>query len=121
MPADNNRSLDNLFHPASIAVIGASSKPAEIGWVKRLLDFGYKGKIYPINPKAHEIYGVKAYPSIWRCADSVEYAILNIPSGSTPQAMRDCAIKRVKFVHCYTAGFKETGTAEGRQLEVDMI
>ncbi len=121
MPADNNRSLDNLFHPASIAVIGASSKPAEIGWVKRLLDFGYKGKIYPINPKAHEIYGVKAYPGIRDVPDSVEYAILNIPSGSTPQATRDCAIKRVKFVHCYTAGFKETGTAEGRQLEVDIF
>ena len=62
MPADNNHPLDRIFHPASIAVIGASSSTSETGWVKRLLDFGYKGEIYPINPKANEIHGLKAYP-----------------------------------------------------------
>ena len=65
MPADNKNSLDRMFHPASIAIIGASSSALETGWVKRLLDFGYNGEIYPINPKANEIYGIKAYPSVF--------------------------------------------------------
>ena len=120
MPADNNLSLDRIFQPASIAIIGASSSSLETGWVKRLLDFGYKGKIYPINPKAKEIYGIKAYPGICDVPYSVEYAILNIPAESTPQAIRDCAAKGVKFVHCYTAGFAENGTEQGKRLENEL-
>jgi len=117
MTADGYSSVDGLFHPASIAIIGASSNPIETGWVKRLLDFGYKGQIYPVNPKAKEIYGIKAYSNIRDVPDPVEYAILNIPAENTPQAMRDCAAKGVKIVHCYTAGFAENGTEQGKQLE----
>ena len=120
MPADNKHSLERIFYPASIAIIGASSSPLETGWVKRLLDFGYKGEIYPINPKAKEISGIKAYPSICDVPYSVEYAILNIPAESTPQAMGDCAAKGVRFVHCYTAGFTENGTEQGKQLEKEL-
>jgi acyl-CoA synthetase (NDP forming) len=120
MKADDYSSLDGLFYPASIAIIGASSNLIETGWVKRLLDFGYKGKIYPVNRKAKEISGIKAYPNILDVSDSVEYAILNIPAENTPQAMRDCAAKGVKFVHCYTAGFAENGTEQGKQLENEL-
>jgi acyl-CoA synthetase (NDP forming) len=121
MPADNNHPLDRIFHPASIAIIGASSSQLETGWVKRLLDFGYKGEIYPINPKAKEIYGIKAYRSICDVPHSVEYAILNISAHLAPQAMKDCVVKGVSFVHCYTAGFSETGTEEDKRLEAEMV
>jgi len=57
MPADKILLPERMFHPKSIAVVGASSSAAETGWVKRLLDFGYKGEIYPINPKVKEIQG----------------------------------------------------------------
>jgi len=120
MTADDYSSLDGLFHPASIAIIGASSNPIETGWVKRLLDFGYKGLIYPVNLKAKEISGIKAYPNMRDVPDLVKYAILNIPAENTPQAMRDCAAKGVKYVHCYTAGFAENGTEQGKQLEIEL-
>ena len=121
MPADKIQPLDKMFHPTSIAVVGASSGAAETGWVKRLLDFGYKGKIYPVNPKAKEIQGLKAYANISDAPDPVDYGILNIPARFTPQALRDCVAKGVKFVHCYSAGFREDGSAEGKQLESEMV
>jgi acyl-CoA synthetase (NDP forming) len=117
MPTDNNHPLDKVFHPASIAIVGASSNPSETGWVKRLLDFGYKGKIYPINPKASEIQGLKAYSTVFDVPNPIEYAILNIPAYLVPQAMRDCIAKSIKFVHCFAAGFNESGTEEGKQLQ----
>ena len=107
MPAEQTNSLANIFHPASIAVVGASSSASETGWVRRLRDFGYQGKIYPINPKTKEIYGLKAYPAIRVVPAPVAYAILNIPAAQAPQAIRDCAAKGIKFVHCYAAGFIE--------------
>jgi acetyl-CoA synthetase (ADP-forming)/acetyltransferase len=121
MPKDKNQPLDILFHPTSIAVVGASSSIAETGWVKRLQDFGYKGEIYPINPKAKEIHGLKAYPNICDVPYPVDYAILNVPVRFTLQALRDCVTGGVKFVHCYTAGFSENGSDEGKRLETEMV
>ena len=120
MQTDINHCFDKLLRPASIAVIGASSNASEIGWVKRLQNFGYPGKIYPINPKAKVIHGLQAYANICDVPDSIDYAILNIPALSTPQAMRDCAVKGIPFVHCYTAGFSESGTEVGKQLEIEL-
>jgi len=120
MSVDNNHQLDILFDPESIAVVGASSNTSETGWVKLLIDFGYQGKIYPISLKAKEIHGLKAYPSIIDVPDAVDYAILNVPARFAPQAMQDCVISGVKFVHCYTAGFSEAGTDEGKRLEDEM-
>ena len=120
MPAENNHPLDILFHPESIAIVGASSNASETGWVKRLIDFGYKGNIYPINLKAKEIHGLKAYPHVSDVPYPVDYAVLNIPAQFTPEAMQDCVNRGVKFVCCYSAGFSETGTDEGKQLEEEM-
>ena len=120
MPEDKILPLDKMFHPKSIAVVGASSSTKEIGWVKRLLDFGYKGEIYPINPKVKEIQGLKAYATICDVPAPIDYAILNVPARSTLQALRDCVAKGVKFVHCYTAGFGEDGSEEGKRLESEM-
>ena len=120
MLADNSRALDRMFHPSSIAVIGASSRVSENGWVRRLLDFGYKGNIYPINPKVTEIRGMKAYPSVRDVPNAIEYAILNVPAHLVPQAMRECVEKGIKFVHCFAAGFSETGTDEGRRLQAEI-
>src|SRR4030042_1305476 len=104
--------LDRMFHPESIAIIGASATNPEAGWVGQLIDFGYGdvGEIYPINPKATEIHGLKAYPSVRDIPGPVDYAIFNIPARFTLQAMADCVAKGVKFVHVYTAGFSEIGT-----------
>ena len=109
--------LDKIFHPKSIAIVGASANEQERSWLARQINFGYRGQLYPVNPKATEINGLKAYPTVRDIPSPVDYAIFNIPARLVPQAMEDCVVKGVKAVHIYTANFSETGTKEGRQLQ----
>jgi acetyltransferase len=114
--------LDSLFSPRSVAIIGASSKELSIGnrIVKNLIDFGFTGKIFPINPKADSIRDIKAYPSINEVPDDIDLAHIVIPSKFVPQALEDCGKKEVRFVIINTAGFKEIGK-EGLELEQKVI
>ena len=84
--------LDALFRPKSVAVIGASTKELSIGnrIVKNLIEFGFKGSIYPISLKADEILGIKAYQSILDVPDSVDVVHMVIPSKFVPQAIDEC-------------------------------
>ncbi|MFC2011235.1 acetate--CoA ligase family protein [Chloroflexota bacterium] len=120
MPTEIHHPLDEIFHPKSIAIIGASSGEAETGWPARLLDFGYAGHLYPVNPRVAEINGLKTYPTVRDIPGSVDYAIFNIPAHLTPQIMKDCVAKGVKVVHIYTAGFSEMGKEEGKKLEAQV-
>jgi acyl-CoA synthetase (NDP forming) len=120
---EKNKLMEHVFHPNSIAVIGASSdseKEKKSGWVGRLVQFGYKGNIYPINPKVKEIIGLKAYPSIGEVPDSVDYVIMVIPRHLVPRSLEECVAKKVKVVHIYTAGFSEVGTEEGIRLQGEL-
>jgi len=115
--------MDEIFSPKSVAVIGASSdseKERKTGWVGRLLQFGFKGNVYPINPKVKEVLGFKAFPSIGDVPDPIDYVIMAIPRNLAPAALKECVAKRVKVVHIYTAGFSETGTTEGKQLQEEL-
>jgi len=114
---DTSAALDRVFHARSVAVVGASASQAETGWVARLQAFGCKGAVYPVNPRATEIGGLKAYPSVRDIPGEVDYAIFNIPARVVPQAMEDCVQKGVRAVHIFTAGFGETGKDEARELE----
>ena len=99
--------MQYVFHPRSVAVIGASrdSQKERTGWVGRLLHFGYKGKMYPVNAQASEILGLKAYPSVKEIPEPVDYVIVNIPRDLVPKVVQGCVAKQVKVVHIYTAGF----------------
>ncbi len=115
--------MEEVFFPKSIAVIGASSdseKERKSGWLGRLLQFGFKGRIYPINPKVKEILGIKAFPSIGEVPDSLDYVVMAIPRHLVPASLNECVSKGVKVVHIYTAGFSETGTREGIQLQKEL-
>ncbi len=114
---------DTLFRPKSVAVIGASAKELHIGnrVIRNLLDFGFKGDIYPINPKAEEICGVKAYKSIADVpADHIDVAHLVIPAKAVPQAVEDCGKKGVRNIIINSGGFKEIGP-EGEAIEKDFL
>ena len=116
-------SMNYCFLPKSVAVIGASrdsDREMKTGWVGRLVRYQYQGKIYPINPNATEILGIKAYPSVTAVPDSIDYAIISVPSELVPGQVKDCVTKNVKVVHVYTAGFAETGTTEGKQLQAEI-
>ncbi len=114
--------LESLFRPKSAAVIGASSKELSIGnrVIKNLMDFGFKGEIYPINPKADEIRGIKCYKSIMDCPDNIDVVHMVIPAKFVPQAMEDCGKKGVKNVIINSGGFSEIGP-EGQALEDDFM
>jgi acyl-CoA synthetase (NDP forming) len=110
--------LDSLFNPKGVAVIGASGKELHIGnrVIKNLLDFGYKGGIYPINPKADQIRGIKAYKSILDVPGQVDVAHMVIPAKFVPMAVEDCGKKGVKHIIINSGGFSETGPA-GAEIE----
>ncbi len=114
--------LDTLFNPKAVAVIGASTKELAIGnrIIKNLVDFGYKGAIYPINPKADEIRGVKAYGSILDVPTDVDVAHISIPAKFVPMAIDDCGQKNVKFVILNGGGFAEVGP-EGAAIQADCM
>lgn len=110
--------LDTLFKPKSIAVIGASSKELSIGNViiKNLVHYGYKGAIYPINPKEPLIRNIKAYPTIFDVPGEIDLAHVIIPSKFVPQIIEDCGKKGIKSVIINSAGFSEMGE-EGMALQ----
>ena len=114
--------LDSLFNPKAVAVIGASTKELHIGnrVVKNLLDFGFKGAVYPINPKADEIQGIKAYGSILDVPTDVDVVHMVIPARFVPQAIDDCGKKGVKFVILNGGGFAEVGP-EGAAIQEDCL
>ncbi len=114
--------LESLFRPKAVAVIGASSKELSIGnrVIKNLIDFGFKGSIYPINPSADEIRGIKAYKSILDCPGPVDVVHMVIPAKFVPQAVEDCGKKGVQHIIINSGGFGETG-AEGAAIEKDFL
>jgi len=114
--------LDYIFNPKSVAIAGVSSKQTTLPgqgqrFLQTLLDYGFKGKIYPLNPKGGEIRGLRMYPNIKDVPEPVDYVISCIPALAAPKLIKDCVAKGVKVVHLFTAGFSEAGTEEGKQLE----
>lgn len=115
-------SLSSLFNPRSIAVIGASRSPGKIGHVilRNLIEYGYKGKIYPVNPSADEILGLKAYKSVLEIDDEVDVAVIAIPADKVIEVAEDCGRKGVKFLVVITSGFSEAGNEEGERRLVEI-
>ena len=109
--------LRPLLQPESLAVVGASGTPGKAGYI--LLDNirrgGYRGRVYPINPRADTILGWKAYPSILDTPEPVDLAFLVVPREATVDVLRACAEKGVRAAVIITAGFREVG-GEGARL-----
>jgi acyl-CoA synthetase (NDP forming) len=114
--------IDELFHPRSIAIVGAPRgiKAGSV-FLTALLQQGFEGKIYPVNPNAEEIEGLKAYPTLSQIPGSVDLAIILVPHLGAAGALRECAAKGVKGAVLFTAGYKETGTEAGRALEAELV
>jgi acyl-CoA synthetase (NDP forming) len=85
-----------------------------------IMEIGYKGKVYPVNPEAEEINGLKGYPSLKEIPGEVDFAILTIPAPLVSSALEECLRKGVKGVEILTSGFRETGTPEGRWMEEEV-
>ena len=126
MPALTPRSasLFPFFAPKGVAVVGASRDSGKLsyGVVRNLVDpqHGYPGPVYPINPKANEILGLRCYPDIGSVPDPVELAILIIPAALVPRAIEACGLRGVKAAVVISGGFREVGPA-GAALEREMV
>lgn len=114
--------LEPFFNPSGVAVIGASEKKTSIGGVifRNLLKPAFKGRAYPVNPRASEILGIKCYDRITAIPDAIELAILAVPAGLAPSLMMECEAKAVKAVVIISGGFKETGP-DGAYYEQQVV
>jgi acyl-CoA synthetase (NDP forming) len=114
--------LEPLFYPQSVAVIGASKEVAKYGNIilNAIMEIGYEGKIYPVNPEGGEINGLKAYESLGKIPGKVDFAILTIPAPAVRGALEECLLTGVKGAEILTSGFRETGTREGRKMEEEI-
>lgn len=114
--------LKKILSPKSIAVIGASRTHMKIGHetLLNVLIHRYEGEVYPINPNAHEIMGLKCYPSVLEVPDEIDMALITVPARAVPKVMRECAKKGIKGAIIISAGFSEVGD-EGKKLEDEVL
>ena len=115
------KDLNKMFKPESVAVIGASNTPGKVGYiiVDNLINDGFEGEIYPVNPKGGEILGKQAYANIKDVPGKVDLAIITIPSVFVNTAVEECGEVGVENMVVITAGFKEVGE-EGAKLEAEL-
>lgn len=111
-----------MFYANSVAVVGASKDPKKLGYtvLKNMIDGGYKGEIYPINPKLDEILGIKAYPGLLNVEGEVDLAVVIVPAKAVASVMEDAGKKGIKNAIIISGGFRETGE-EGEALERQVL
>lgn len=114
--------LDMFFNPRAVAVIGASRTPGKLGYgvLNNIIEHGYQGAIYPINPKADEILGLKCYSTVLAVPGPVDLAVVLIPSRHVAQVLKECGQKGIQGAVIISAGFREVGS-EGRQREREIV
>ncbi|WDP89475.1 MAG: acetate--CoA ligase family protein [Desulfobacter sp.] len=110
--------LDAIFSPETIAVIGASTQKGKVGHdiFANILSGGYKGTLYPVNPKARSVLSVKCYTSISTIPDPIDLAMIILPPRAALGAVKECIEKGVKGIVIVSAGFKEVG-GDGLEIE----
>lgn len=113
--------LDSIFRARSVAIVGASTDPNCVGRqiLDNLVEYGYTGRIYAVNPKAQEVRGLRCYPSVRAIEEPVELAVLVVPRAAVLAVVEDCVAKGVRGLVVVTAGFRELD-AEGAQLEAKL-
>jgi acetyltransferase len=116
-----NRTLRALLQPRSIAVIGASSDPGKLGHVllKNVLDYGFEGTIYPVNPRTDRILDKRCYPAVKDIHSPVDLALVSIPGRFVLETVKDCAASGVKVLVILSSGFGEAGES-GRKVQKEI-
>ena len=114
--------LEMFTEPRGVAVVGASTSPGKLGYqvLQNVIQYGYEGAIYPINPTAPDILGRKAYPSVLECPDPVDLAVILVPNKAVPGVMEQCGQRGLKGAVIITAGFREVGP-QGKALEQQVV
>jgi acetyltransferase len=115
------RSLDPLFAPSSVAVIGASASPGSVGsiLIRNLLENPFGGVVYPVNPRRKSVHGVRCHASLADVPDVVDLAVIATPAVTVPAIIRECVEHAVRGAIIISAGFSELGE-QGRALEIQI-
>jgi len=119
MPPDY-RDLARFFNPRSIAIVGVPRDDSAFGggvFLNGFRNAGFPGQIYPINPKADELRGLKAYPSLSAVPETPDLAVVSVKARLVPAVLEECAQIGLRHIHIFTSGFNEVGTKEGIELE----
>jgi acyl-CoA synthetase (NDP forming) len=114
--------LEALFRPQSIAVVGASANERSQGYefVQGLVEIGFPGPIYPVNPKLDELLGLKAYPRLEEVPGTVDFVISAVPASAVLDVVDGAKAKGTKLIHFFTARFSETGREDAADLEREL-
>jgi acetyl coenzyme A synthetase (ADP forming)-like protein len=114
--------LDVFFNPTSVAVVGASRDPSKLGYgvLHNIIQYGYTGSVYPINPKADEILGLPCYPSVLAVPDPVDLVVVVVPAQAVAATLEESGQKGVRGAVIISAGFREVGS-EGRKRENELL
>jgi len=107
--------LESFFNPQSVAIVGASRQKGKVGYeiLANMIEAGYSGRIFPVNPKAEEIEGLKCFPDLESIGETPDLVIIIVPAKIVPPVLQQCAKVGVKAVVIITAGFREIGKAGG--------
>ena len=112
--------LDPLFHPRSVAVVGASSRPGAVSFVDHLIEQGCPN-VYPVNPRGGVISGLPVYPTLDAIPGPVDHVISSIPANLVEPMVEQAGAKGVRSIHFFTAGFAETGDADRLALQERIV
>ncbi|ACN13559.1 SucC2 [Desulforapulum autotrophicum HRM2] len=114
--------LDKILNARSVAIIGASKNPTKRGYqaIKTLLEDGYEGKIFPVNPREDSVLGIPCYDSITSIDQEVDLALITTPAKTIPALLKECGEKKVAGAVIVAGGFRELGT-EGKALEALVV
>ena len=114
--------LERLFRPSSVAIVGASNYTQKGGGflLNGLVTNGFKGTLYPVNPRESEILGLRSYPTVTDIPGEIDLAIIAVSARLVPQVLSECGQKGIKFAVVHSAGFAEVGT-QGEALEKEML
>jgi acyl-CoA synthetase (NDP forming) len=120
--AEIRAALDVMTHAESVAVVGATRPEVSgfSGMFGCMRNFGYRGRLYPINPKLDEIDGLKAYPNLTSLPETVDLVIISIPGRLVPDVLKECVATGNRNIHIFSSGFKESGEEEGIRLQQEI-
>jgi acetyltransferase len=119
---NNPEILKYFLEPQSVALIGISRRTGRGSFniMENLIEYGFQGKIYPVNPKAKEILGQKVYPDVASLPEGIDLAVISTPRDSVPELVKECAGRKIKGIIIITQGFREANDPIGKDLQQEL-